>query len=200
MKKYNPDAPPKRGEKYMVAALAAAMAIGACFFTPLVQEKISGVKYAPAGELYAIFAVCLLWNLPVMFYLLHRMWCAKTNRSLSVRMLAAMIVPIFIAALPHQINLMLAPVQTYEVSLPIKDKSRQLRTPRGGGSFHVYRLHLRFDSVPVGNKNLSGEHIVFVTEKTFGAAQRDDLFPLTLKTGPFASFMLQTDNTVNLVR
>jgi hypothetical protein len=200
MTKYNPSAPPKTSEKFWVIVLIAAMTIGFCFCIPLIQERISGIKYAPIGQLYMIFGICLLWGFPVMVYMAHRAWRAQTNRSLTLRMLAALIVILFIAALPHQINLFFAQPGTHEVSVPVKEKSRQLRTPRSGNSFLVYRLHFDFDNVQIAKGALSGEHIVFVSREKFDSLKEGDDFLLLLKTGPLASFTLQTENTVNLMR
>lgn len=117
-----------------------------------------------------------------------------------VPMLAGMLLPVFLSALPHYINLKLAAPEIYTVDLPVAEKSRLRRTPRGGPSFLLYRLHVTFNDIRIGDETLNGPHIVFVPEETYNTLRTGDTFRISLRAGPLAPFMLQTDTTVNMVR
>lgn len=200
MKKYDPLAHPKTFEKIFIILLTSAMAITACIVVPMIQEVISAVRYAPIGQLYVIFGISLLWNVPVVFYLLRRAWMAQTNQRLALRMIVAMLAPIAVSAIPHQINKWAADAEVHNLVLPVVDKSTQMRYPRGGDAFTVYRLHLEFNNSRIGKKTLNGEHIVFVTPAVFETTERGAAFPVSLQTGPLAIFMLQNEKMVNLMR
>jgi hypothetical protein len=200
MKKYDPLAKPKTLEKILIILLVIATSATACFVVPLVQEVVSGIRYAPIDQFYIIFGVCLLWNLPIAFYLLYRTWQSQTNRTLALRMIVAMLMPVALSTLPHQVNKWAAHAEVQHITLPVVGKSRQMRYPRGGDAFIVYRLHFHFDNIPIGGKILNGEHTVFVTSETYAETKKGDLFPLALQSGPIAVFMLKNDTMINLMR
>lgn len=183
-----------------LVVLLVSWTLGYPFAVVNILEVVSQIKYAPVNSFFTMAAFAALYALPALIYSLPKVLTATHQKQLAGPVLIGMLLPLALATAPHYINLKLADDTVYEMSLPIEKKSSQRRKPRGGTAYLAYRLHLKFSDTDVGGKILNGEHIVYVSEETFKRIKTRDHFPLKLKKGPMAVFMLQDENTKNIGR
>ena len=184
----------------VLLVLLVTWTIGYPFAVVGIFEVVSEIKYAPVNSFFTMVAYSALYALPVLMYSLPKVLKATHQKTLVLPIIIGMALPVALATAPHFINRALADQTIYDVSLPIEKKSSQRRKPRGGKSYTAFRIHLMFKDTDVGGKTLNGEHIVYVPEGTFKRLSVHDHFPLKLKKGPMAVFMLQDENTKNIGR
>lgn len=163
-------------------------------------EVLSAIKYAPVSGFYIMACFAVLYAVPVWLYSIPKALKATYQKELVLPVLIGMLAPVMLAAAPHYINIALADAEVYNVSVPIERKSSQIRSPRSSQPYTAFRLHLSFQDVEIAGKKLNGEHIVYVSKETYDQTRTQDLFPLQMKKGPMAVYMLQAENTQNIGR
>jgi|GEM_PF-5115809 len=186
-------------EKKILFVLILAWTVAAPLGTLALMEVITDTKYAPVESLHKIFAYSLICGLPGFFLYLRFVKEAR-QRALMLLVVLGMLNPVALPAATHYANLALSGADIYTVDAPVENKTRQLRSPRGGPAFTAYRLHLNFANVKIDGTTLNGEHIVFVNEEKYNTYKAGDLFRLPLKKGPLGVYHLRNDDMVNLAR
>ena len=187
-------------QKRILIGLLVVWAFAVPLGMTAIWEVISGIKYAPVSSFFLMVGIGATYNLLPLFFALRRALPATRDPHLMAPVLIGMLLPIPISAAPHYINTALASPEVYNVSAPIAEKSRMRRTPRGGDSFLIYKLHLQFDNTTIDDDTLNGRHIIFVPKETYDTVKVGDTFDISLQNGPLAPFMLQTDTTLNMMR
>lgn len=189
-----------KSEKTITFILIIGWAIGTAFMMPTLQEPYANIKYAPDSSFYSITGAALACNFIILLLALPRVWRAENSKMLTLPILGGMLACVALSTLPHAVNMRLAAPDVYTVSAEVIEKSSLRRTPRGGKSFLIYRLHVSFDNARAGEQTLSGPHTVFVTEKKFDETRTGDTLTLPMRSGPIAAFMLHTPDTIDLPR
>lgn len=189
-----------KSEKRITFILIIGWAIGTAFMMPTLQEPYANIKYAPDSSFFSITGAALACNFIILLLALPRVWRAQESKMLSLPIFGGMLACLALSTLPHAVNMRLAAPDVYTVSTEVVEKSRLRRTPRGGKSFLIHRLHVSFDNARVGEHTLNGPHTVFVTEKKFDQTRIGDTLALPMRSGPIAAFMLHTPETIDLPR